>query len=168
MTGAMLVVNDSDGACPRNYTLKNRLDKVTGGVLSRISDKNLDALKYISLYQFAPCMGADPVRTAMVISRCLEVELIKNALQGGFVSYNLNKGKVHGLEEQAVTTGKRARGANLASMSGNLPAILVLYRAWQSRIALESVERNQFDYCGVSSSPNEASGAGTDVLSVMK
>lgn len=63
----MFVVNARDGQTAWYYTLNPRLDRLSDGVLFRLTGKIVDAHKYFGLYRFALRVGTDPVRTALEI-----------------------------------------------------------------------------------------------------
>lgn len=67
MAGAMCVINARDGTCTRFYTHKARFDNLSENVLLLISEKILDALKYLVLYEFVLRMNPDLVLTALAM-----------------------------------------------------------------------------------------------------
>lgn len=123
MAGTMLVINDRDWAYPRYYLLNNPIDTLRRCVLVQLSDKILDACKYLFLYRFALQMGADPAWTVLAAHKCSEIDFTKTALQDGFLSYDIKNGKIPDLEEEDVLAGKHARGTSVISTSVILPAV---------------------------------------------
>lgn len=57
MSRAMFVVNAEDRACPSYYTWNQRFDNLSDGILFRLLEKILDALRYLGLYKFCSANG---------------------------------------------------------------------------------------------------------------
>lgn len=71
------------------------------------------------------------------------------------MSYDFEKGRIFDLEEEFVTSGRRARDASATSMSVHLLAVPVVYLDRVLRVSLESVKCDCDEYRGVNSGPGE-------------
>lgn len=157
MAFEMFVINARARAFPRYYTLHADFDSLIRAVLFRSSNKILDALRYIGLFKFAPCMGTDPFLTTLVIHRCTDTDWTKKTLLEGFVSYGSNSGEVFDLKEEIAPATKCACCASVAPTSDTLPVIPVVYRAGILRVTLVSMRCSYEEYCDVGGDLNETS-----------